>query len=153
MCPSISIHLYQSCSILFAPAALLSSDGRMTLSDLHTHTSSDKADTLKTHPDHSEGLSVSVQTLSPLSAHQLILFASNNETLLTAETGPDIMRPKKKRIRICERPPKWYTCTTRWPGYLENESLFLNWQWTIMVSMIHFAFERTEHLKPTKSYR
>lgn len=67
----------------------------MTLSDLHTHTSSDKADTLKTHPDHSEGLSVSVQTLSPLSAHQLILFASNNETLLTAETGPDIMRPKK----------------------------------------------------------
>lgn len=95
MYPSISIHLYQSCSILFIPAALLSSDGHMTLSDLHTHTSSDKADTLKTHPDHSDRLSVSVQTQSPLSAYQLILLASNNETLLTAESGPDIMRAKK----------------------------------------------------------
>lgn len=72
--PSVSISLHQFCASPFAPAALLSSDGHMTLSDLHTHTSSDKAGTLKTHPDHSDRLSVSVQTQTGLGIHAYLVF-------------------------------------------------------------------------------
>lgn len=57
------LHLHQSPSVqlrsIFIPAALLSSDGHMTLSDLHTHTSADKADTLNTFRSQWQAVSVS----------------------------------------------------------------------------------------------
>ena len=98
MYPSISISLHQSCSSLSAPAAVLSCDGHMTLCDLHTHTSADKADTLTAHSDHWSRLSV-----PPPNAHLLILLSSQpNQTQWHQEM--------EKKILIFKILTKYYTC-------------------------------------------
>lgn len=81
--PSVSISL-------LVPAAP-SSDGHMTLPDLHAAMLQPITQILKKHQDGSGSLPVS-------SEHIHILLASNDVTLLTAVSGSEIMRPGKKKM-------------------------------------------------------
>lgn len=84
------LRLHPSPSVYSSQLLLMSSDGHMTLPDLHAATLQPIKQILKMHQDGSRSPPVSSQ-------HLQILSATNDVTPPTAVSGSEIMRPGKEK--------------------------------------------------------